>query len=181
MQIDFSLIQEKWSSIRVVVGLGNPGEKFKTTRHNVGFLFVDFLATHFSKKFNSTTNFEWLSLHDKQLVLVKPLTFMNSSGSILNALQKIIKFKPEEMLVVHDELEKKFGSVSLKLGGSSKGHNGVKSIIDGCGENFFRLRFGIGRPENREDVPFYVLENFSIEELSTLQCLFQSFLERLQL
>jgi len=89
---------------------------------------------------------------------------MNSSGKIIPSLTKQ-GIKPENILVIHDELEKPFGSIAIKTGGSHRGHNGLRSIIESCGAEFHRLRFGIGRPENKENVPNYVLSNFSKNEI----------------
>lgn len=97
--------------------------------------------------------------NEKKFLLIKPQTYMNSSGKVVPALLKQ-GIKAENILVVHDELEQPFGAIKIKVGGSAKGHNGLKSIIAACGDQFARLRFGIGRPENKEDVPDYVLQKF---------------------
>ena len=101
-----------------------------------------------------------ITIGDDSLMLIKPQTFMNSSGNVLPSLLKK-GIKHNEILVVHDELEKPFGSVAIKEGGSARGHNGLKSIIEKIGPDFFRVRIGIGRPEQREHVPDYVLEPFN--------------------
>ena len=100
-------------------------------------------------------------------MLIKPQTFMNSSGKIIPSVLKQ-GLKPENLLVVHDELEKPFGKIEFKTGGSHRGHNGLRSIIEFCGADFMRLRCGIGRPENKQDVAQYVLSNFS-EKQSDLE------------
>lgn len=95
----------------------------------------------------------------KKILLIKPQTFMNASGKVIPALLKQ-GIKAENILVVHDELEQPFGNLKMRVGGSARGHNGLKSIIAACGDQFARLRFGIGRPPLKEDVPNYVLEKF---------------------
>ncbi len=149
-------------TIKAIIGLGNPGPKYYNNRHNIGFRVVDALADRFAGSWHQKGSMELaeITLHGNQLLLIKPQTFMNSSGNVIPFLQKK-GVKPEEILVVHDELELPFGVLKLKMGGSAKGHNGLKSIIAHCGPEFMRLRFGIGRPEQREMVPDYVLQNFS--------------------
>lgn len=149
-------------TIQAIIGLGNPGPRFIYTRHNIGFRIVDEFAREHSADFKEQQNFEiaTVHVHDRQIILLKPQTFMNSSGAVVPFLTKK-GIKADNILVVHDELEMPFGKVALKLGGSARGHNGLKSIIAALGtQDFWRLRFGIGRPLNREAVPDYVLEKF---------------------
>lgn len=147
--------------IKAIIGLGNPGPKYEHNRHNIGFKVLDELAQKYHASWRKRDNLELaeIMLGDKTVLLIKPQTFMNSSGAVVPFLTKQ-GIKPEQILVVHDELELPFGKTALKTGGSAKGHNGLKSIIAACGPEFHRLRFGIGRPEKQEDVPHYVLENF---------------------
>ncbi len=149
------------STIKVIIGLGNPGQSFYYHRHSIGFRILDALAekygAHWQEK--ATMQLTQVPLGDGNVYLVKPQTYMNNSGDVLSFfIKKAIK--AEDILVVHDELEIPFGKVTLKQGGSAHGHNGLKSIISVIGDNFFRLRVGIGRPEHKEDVPEYVLSNF---------------------
>lgn len=148
-------------NIRAIIGLGNPGERFDFTRHNVGFMIVDALAQKYDGTWHQKGNMALAEIFigDKKLLLVKPLTFMNESGAIMSALSKK-GIAPSEILVVHDELEKPFGKINVKVGGSHRGHNGLRSIISAIGPDFLRLRFGIGRPENKADVSDYVLARF---------------------
>ncbi|MGC2310760.1 MAG: aminoacyl-tRNA hydrolase [Candidatus Babeliaceae bacterium] len=152
-------------NIKVIIGLGNPGPRFENTRHNIGFKIIDTLAEKYGASWKMKNNYEFaqIILYEKPVILIKPQTFMNNAGDIMPHLQKM-GVNPEEILVVHDELELPFGKLAIKQGGSAKGHNGLKSLIAQIGENFMRLRFGIGRPANREDVPDYVLEAFSKAE-----------------
>ncbi len=149
-------------TIKAIIGLGNPGTKYYHTRHSIGFRVVDALAHAHGAVWQKKGEMEYaeITIGTHHIALIKPQTFMNSSGRVIPALLKK-GIKPENILVVHDELEKPFGNVSIKMGGSAKGHNGLRSIITACGADFPRLRFGIGRPLNREEVPDYVLTNFS--------------------
>lgn len=151
--------------IKALIGLGNPGTQYTNNRHNIGFRILDVLAAEHYGSWSKKDNLEYaeITINNNKILLIKPLTFMNSSGAVIPWLQKK-GIKAEEIVVVHDELELPFGKVALKLGGSAKGHNGLKSIIERCGDQFYRLRFGIGRPERKEDVPDYVLSNFSESE-----------------
>lgn len=147
--------------IKAIIGLGNPGPRFTNTRHNIGFMVVDALAEQQSVSFRSQDNLEHatVQIHGQPVILVKPQTFMNDSGKVLPWLQKK-GIAPEDILVVHDELEFPFGKVTHRIGGSARGHNGLRSIITHVGENFQRLRCGISRPDQREQVANYVLERF---------------------
>ena len=147
--------------IKAIIGLGNPGATYKYNRHNIGFEVVDGLVSQFGGEWNQKENMmiAELEVDGCKILVIKPQTYMNNSGRVCNYLQKQ-GIKAENILVVHDELEKPFGSLTIKQGGSHKGHNGLKSIISVAGLEFWRLRFGIGRPEVKELVPKYVLENF---------------------
>jgi PTH1 family peptidyl-tRNA hydrolase len=153
------------STIRLIIGLGNKGSKYEYNRHNIGFRVVEELAARFNVSWTLKDEMEraQIKIGEHSVYLVKPMTFMNSSGRVLAAFIKK-GIKPDEVLVVHDELEKPFGALSSRLGGSARGHNGLRSIISVIGPEFWRFRFGVGRPENREDVPDYVLEDFSPQE-----------------
>src|SRR3989339_826520 len=147
--------------IKVIIGLGNPGPAYCATRHNIGFQVVDALADQHYGSWQAKNNMELCSItfNDHKLLLVKPMTYMNGSGKVLSYLAKQ-GVAQDNILVVHDELELPFGVLKLKFDGSAKGHNGLKSILALGGSNFLRLRFGIDRPVNREDVPDYVLAKF---------------------
>lgn len=147
--------------IKAIVGLGNPGPAYCKTRHNIGFLILNQLADEHQGFWQTKNNMEVCSIiiDEKKLLLVKPMTFMNDSGKILPALAKQ-GIKQDNLLIVHDELELPFGIIKFKFDGSAKGHNGLKSIMALGGSNFLRLRFGIDRPGDRQDVPDYVLTKF---------------------
>lgn len=151
--------------IKAIIGLGNPGPTYYATRHNIGFKVLDTIANQNMSSWQSKQNMEIcsISLDNHKIYLIKPITFMNNSGQVLSYLAKQ-GIQQENILVVHDELELPFGLLKLKFDGSAKGHNGLKSIITHGGSNFLRLRFGIDRPVNREDVPDYVLAKFRESE-----------------
>jgi len=148
--------------ITVIIGLGNPGQQYYYTRHSIGFRVVDELARKYGGVWQSKKEMERAEvvIHGKKIALVKPETFMNDSGKVIPFLQKQ-GVKPENILVVHDELEKPFSVLAFKIGGSHRGHNGLRSIIAVCGPDFARFRFGIGRPESKDEVGDYVLQNFT--------------------
>ena len=152
--------------IKVIIGLGNPGPKYHYNRHNIGFLVLDALAEKYHASWHKKPDRESadIEINGEKITLIKPQTFMNDSGKVISSLMKQ-GIKAENILVVHDELEKPFGKIEFKTGGSHKGHNGLRSIIASCGSDFHRLRFGIGRPERKEDVPDYVLSNFARDEI----------------
>lgn len=152
--------------IKAIIGLGNPGTKFSRTRHNIGFILIDKLAEQENLNWHDQKNLlhtEIIIPENQKILLIKPQTFMNNSGDTLSFLTKK-GIKAEEILVIHDELEKPFNSITFRFGGSAKGHNGLRSIIEKIGQNFWRLRFGIGRPEQKEMVGDYVLSPFTPEE-----------------
>ena len=148
--------------IKAIIGLGNPGPKFHFTPHNIGFLILDQLCEQYhgvwSEKKEAIT--ASISMNDHQLLLVKPQTFMNNSGQILGQLHKS-GIKQDNILVVHDEIDFAFGKITLKDGGSARGHNGLRSLIAHGGDNFLRLRVGVGRPDNPADVGHFVTAQFT--------------------
>src|SRR5579872_1138825 len=148
--------------IKVIIGLGNPGPKFTKTRHNAGFMVVDQLAEKYGGRWSEKDTYQCadIMINGKNILLIKPQTFMNSSGRVIPALIKK-GITPGHMLVVHDEIELPFGAVKIKTGGSHKGHNGLRSIIEACGADFHRVRMGVGRPADKDEVPDYVLCSFS--------------------
>ncbi len=151
----------KAENVKAIIGLGNPGRQYYHNRHNIGFRIVDALSEKYMTLWRSKENMEItdIMIGDQKIILIKPQTFMNASGTVISHLIKQ-GIKAENILVVHDELELPFGQIKFKVGGSHRGHNGLKSIISVCGPDFARLRFGIGRPEQKEEVPNYVLRNF---------------------
>jgi PTH1 family peptidyl-tRNA hydrolase len=148
--------------VQVIIGLGNPGQAYHYNRHSIGFRVLDELADQLGGIWRDREDMKIaeVAINGKKILLVKPQTFMNASGRVIPFLTKR-GIKAENILVVHDELEQPFGKVSLRVGGSARGHNGLKSLIASCGDQFARVRCGIGRPEQKEEVAIYVLQNFS--------------------
>jgi peptidyl-tRNA hydrolase, PTH1 family len=155
--------------MKLVVGLGNPGREHEATRHNAGFWWVDRLAARAGVRMRPEARYHG---HAGKLVdgsrecwLLKPATFMNVSGRAVQSLAQFYKIAAAEMLVVHDELDLPPGAVKLKKGGGSAGHNGLKDVIAHLGPDFWRLRIGIGRPVDREQMVNFVLNAPRKEEL----------------
>ena len=145
------------------VGLGNPGQQYLMTRHNIGFMAIDAIShfynfPSFKKKFQG--DFTESKFGEVSVGLLKPQTFMNLSGSSVQAAMAFYKIKPEQVVVVHDDLDLVPGQIKVKLGGGAGGHNGLKSIDQSIGNNYWRLRLGIGHPGARHLVTSHVLSAF---------------------
>lgn len=150
------------TGIRCIVGLGNPGSKYEETRHNAGYWFVDALARQDGATFRSEAKFLGdlcrINVSGQECWLLKPNTFMNRSGQSVSAFCRFYKLRPDQLLVVHDELDLPPGVARLKLGGGHGGHNGLRDITSALGtKEFYRLRVGIGHPGHRDHVVDYVL------------------------
>ena len=147
--------------LRIIVGLGNPGPEHQVTRHNVGFWFVDLLARRHGGEFRDYRKYSGetarVTIEGRELILLKPTTYMNRSGLSVRQISDFYKVVPDDILVAHDELDLPVGSVRLKNGGGHGGHNGLRDTIAHIGENFWRLRLGIGHPGNKAEVIDYVL------------------------
>jgi PTH1 family peptidyl-tRNA hydrolase len=148
--------------VRLIVGLGNPGERYEDTRHNVGFWLLEALARQKGALFRLEPRFHGealrVSLHGQEIWLLKPGTYMNRSGQAVAALARFYKITPDETLVVHDDLDLPPGHIRFKKGGGHGGHNGLKDIQAHLGTpEYHRLRIGIGHPGVREQVADYVL------------------------
>lgn len=159
--------------IKLIVGLGNPGRQYEKTRHNAGFLFLDSLADDLGCAWVNESKFQGLVCQGKvansPVILLKPDTFMNRSGQSVGKLARYYKFQPEEILVVHDELDFNPGIVKLKKDGGHAGHNGLRDIIAHLNSNqFYRLRIGIGRPAVGKVVADFVLSNPSKNEFELM-------------
>jgi PTH1 family peptidyl-tRNA hydrolase len=151
--------------LSIIAGLGNPGPEHQLTRHNAGFWFVDALARVQGAQFRSHSRYHGeicrVALDGREVVLLKPHTYMNRSGLAIRALLDYIKAPVGELLVVHDELDLPPGAARFKLGGGHGGHNGLRDTITHCGADFWRLRLGIGHPGDRSQVIDYVLQRAS--------------------
>jgi len=155
----------------LVVGLGNPGEKYAKTRHNLGFMVVDKLARDLQFKIDKKANAEigWLT---PEILLAKPQTFMNASGLAVAKLTRRYSLAPDHLLVIHDDVDLPLGKMKIRVGGAAAGHHGVESIIQQLGtDQFVRFRLGIGHPGRGHDaqVEEYVLREFDINETSELK------------
>lgn len=154
----------------LIVGLGNPGKKYDGTRHNIGFDAVDaFVAANEFSPWVEKKDLKCLMttarLGDTHSIVIKPTTFMNLSGEAVQAVAHFYKIPAEKLVVVHDELDIPFGQIRLRKGGSSAGHNGLKSVIQHLGEDFGRVRIGVGpkEPEQMDSADF-VLAPFTAEQ-----------------
>lgn len=146
----------------LIVGLGNPGKEYQNNRHNIGFKVVDSLIQTLGAIKQSSKNFQGELYKNSTLLLLKPSTFMNLSGE---SVQSVLNFyKITDFLVIHDELDLPFGAVKFKFGGGNGGHNGLKSIDSLCGNAYYRIRYGIGKPAIKAQVINWVLQDFSVLE-----------------
>ncbi|MCF7530013.1 aminoacyl-tRNA hydrolase [Neisseria lisongii] len=157
------------NQIKLIVGLGNPGQEYEQTRHNAGFWLLDELAWKWKATFKDEKKFHGMAaraaVEGGDVWLLKPQTFMNLSGKSVAALAQFYKIKPEEILVVHDELDIPCGRIKFKLGGGNGGHNGLKDIQAKLGTpNFYRLRLGIDHPGDKALVHAHVLNKPSAEQ-----------------
>ncbi|MGB9911544.1 MAG: aminoacyl-tRNA hydrolase [Microgenomates group bacterium] len=161
----------------LIVGLGNPGEKYQNTRHNLGFMVVEAIAKKFlslkqtnweeEKKFNSL-----ILRVPPNILLVKPQTFMNSSGMAVKKMANFFKIEPENIWIIHDDIDLPLGKIKIRLGGGSGGHRGVESVIEQLGtDKFIRFRLGIGHPGRGKDsvVEKYVLQEFDVNQKSEIK------------
>ena len=157
----------------LIVGLGNPGLDYAYTRHNVGFMSVDYLAyefgfPEFQQRFNSLYTEKFFDGNAK-VVLQKPQTYMNNSGNAVSQLVSFYKIAPQNVFVIHDDLDMRPMQLRIKFGGSSGGHNGLRDIEKGIGKDYWHIKVGIGRPIERSQVANYVLSSFYKEELTILK------------
>jgi PTH1 family peptidyl-tRNA hydrolase len=179
--------------MKLIVGLGNPGEKYEKTRHNLGFLVVDKLLRDFfstsnsnweeSKKFKSNfVQFEWKPKRGEitKVILLKPQTYMNDSGLAVSLASEFFKVSPSEILIVHDEVDLPLGSTKIRFGGGAAGHKGVTSVMEKLGtDKFWRLRLGVGHPRfstkgkslkiNYKGVDKFVLDSFGRGEAGKIK------------
>lgn len=152
----------------VIAGLGNPGRGYRGHRHNAGFMVVDRLAESAGLSFTESPFAGWVAegrMAGRRVLLLKPATFMNRSGECVAAVMRYYRLSPEDLLVIHDDLDLELGRIQLRRAGGSGGHRGVQSVVDALGEGgFFRLRLGVGRPPAERDAADWVLESFSAGE-----------------
>ncbi|ABD45087.1 peptidyl-tRNA hydrolase [Ehrlichia chaffeensis str. Heartland] len=151
----------------LLAGLGNPGKKYELSRHNAGFMIVDAIASEFyfpsfRERHNALISIGNIKSH--RVILVKPWTFMNNSGAPIMSIASLYKIPLDNIIIFHDEVEINFCTIRVKKSGGNAGHNGLKSIDNLLGKDYWRVRFGIGRPINKTnlkiDLSYYVLSQF---------------------
>ncbi len=156
----------------LLVGLGNPGSNNSNNRHNIGFKIIDAINQHF-KLSKQKPKFKGLlttgNIKEQKVYAIKPLTFMNNSGTAIKELIDYFKINPKDVIVFHDDMDIDFGKVKAKFGGTSAGHNGIESIDKFIGKDYSRVRIGIGKPTSKTAVSEYVLKNFEEEEIKELK------------
>jgi PTH1 family peptidyl-tRNA hydrolase len=172
------------NEIHLIVGLGNPGTRYEGTRHNAGFRWVDAIAARAKAQWKKEAKFSgWVSKVEeggRSFWLLKPSTYMNESGRSVGALLRFFHIEPNAMLIVHDELDLPPGTVKLKLGGGTGGHNGLEDIVAHLGtKDFWRLRIGIGHPGHKDLVADYVLHEARREEQALIDPPFERSLDLL--
>lgn len=171
--------------MKLIVGLGNPGEKYEKTRHNLGFTVVDSFLRNIESSKNSKweenskfkSEIEMSEINGEKIILAKPLTYMNNSGMAVKIISDFYKISPVDIYVVHDELDLPLGAMKIRLGGAGAGHHGVESIIEALGDDkFYRFRLGIGYAKNKQEIAKhkvkadeFVLDKFSSHESGTLK------------
>lgn len=170
--------------IKLIVGLGNPGREYERTRHNAGFWWVDAIAERLHATWKKESKFfGWtakVSEGGRDFLLLKPATYMNESGRSVGAYMRFFRIEPAQMLVVHDELDLPPGTVKLKKGGGTGGHNGLNDISEVLGtKDFWRLRIGIGHPGHKDLVADYVLHDARREEQELIDPAFERSLDLL--
>jgi PTH1 family peptidyl-tRNA hydrolase len=173
-------------SIAVIAGLGNPGPKYRNTRHNIGFTVVDKLASKLGGVWKHEARFEAeiavVTYDGRKLLLVKPQTFMNASGRALGAILRYRKLTAESLLVTYDDITLDFARVKLSHNGSDGGHNGISDLLAQIGSGFLRYRIGIGaKPHKEMDLADYVLSQFSKDEQQILADQMPTYLEHIRL
>lgn len=156
----------------LIVGLGNPGKEYLSTRHNIGFLAVDAIADSSNLTFSNNNKFRSLiatgEIKGHKVILAKPITFMNLSGEAVQLICHYYKIPMTNVIVIHDDIDLEVGQVKVKSGGGHAGHNGLKSIDQCCGKDYWRVRIGVGRPNDQQDVAHYVLDDFSKSDKMTM-------------
>jgi PTH1 family peptidyl-tRNA hydrolase len=168
----------------LLVGLGNPGGDYSRNRHNIGFMAVDeIVRRHSLKPFRAKFNGKLAegSIGSGKVLILKPSTFMNESGRSVVAAALFYKILPEDIFVIHDELDLDAGKLRLKSGGGHAGHNGLRSIHAHISEGYRRLRLGIGHPGDKSMVSSHVLKDFAKEDLEWLDPLLASIADHIEL
>src|SRR3954465_12803956 len=160
------------TTLKLIVGLGNPGDEYARTRHNAGFWLVDELARRFGGTFRHEGKHQGelarVRIHGDEVWLLKPMTFMNRSGGPVSSVLNFYKVAPAQMLVAHDEIDLPSGAIRIKDAGGHGGHNGLRDIIAAQGDQFWRLRIGVGHPGSKNEVVDFVLTHAGKDEQRTI-------------
>ena len=166
------------------VGLGNPTPNSQNNRHNIGFKIVDAINAKYSLS-KQKPKFKGLlttgNISNKKVYAIKPLTFMNNSGTAIKELVDYFKIDAKDVIVFHDDMDIDFGKIKAKFGGSSAGHNGIESIDKNICKNYARIRIGIGRPQNNSTGAEHVLDNFSNDEKGNMEKVANNIIESLSI
>lgn len=158
--------------MKAIVGLGNYGEKYEDTRHNIGFIAIDRLASEYKIRINKKGNFSFIGkgvIEGEDVIIAKPQTYMNRSGAAVISIFTDYSLSASDLIVIHDDIDLQVGKVKKKLGGGDAGHRGIRSII-GCiaTGDFYRIRIGVGRPPEGVEASDYVLSPFHRDELDII-------------
>lgn len=156
--------------MKIIVGLGNPGEKYSQNRHNVGFILLDTLAKKLGLEWDFSSKLKADICKKDDLIFLKSREYMNTSGQPVSSAVSYYKISANDLVVIHDDIDLPFGEVKMQFASGSAGHKGVESIISNLGsKEFWRIRVGVGRPTNAQPVEDFVLSNFSGEELQKIK------------
>ena len=151
--------------MKLIVGLGNPGKRYANSRHNIGVVVAEVFAVEMGLSWRKSRDLMCYLVKTRRFVLVRPTIYMNESGESVRAMAAYYKIDPDDVLVIHDELDLPFGKIRLSFGGAAAGHRGIESVMRGLATgDFARLRVGIGKPEGDIDAEKYVLTDFGSEE-----------------
>lgn len=156
----------------IIAGLGNPGKEYARTRHNIGFLILDVLASKSRLTFDKTrfdAEYAKARIRGKEVFLIKPLTYMNRSGLSIHKFAAYYKIEIQDIIIVHDDMDLGFGKIKIVKSRGHGGHNGVRSIMEAFGNNdYIRVRVGVGHPSSGRDITGHVLGGFSPDEMTLL-------------
>lgn len=158
--------------MKLIVGLGNPGREYENTKHNVGFMFIDYFCQKNNielKELKFSGIYSKIKMNGEEIIIAKPLTYMNLSGEFVSKIMNFFKINYEDLIVIHDDLDCEIGKIKIKQKGSSGGQNGLRNIISHLKtENIKRIKIGIGRPKNNINIKDYVLSKLTFEEKNAI-------------